>query len=100
METQGMMNTQWQRIMNFNISLYLKTNDDGEKFYEQFCANFDRIYQLLFNLQNYNSTNGLDKWTSLQVDSVIVNEYEGNEEDIEGLNVMRLDFSCLINRSG
>ena len=107
-ETVEYLATAWQKQYNINISLYSIEKNPNEIFYKQFYNDIERIYQLLFtNAQNQsttltgsgnNTSSVTHKWLDGVCDEVIINELDEDEEEIEGLNVCKFNFSCKLTR--
>jgi hypothetical protein len=107
-ETTEYFTSTWQKQYNIEISLYEIETNPGEAYFKQFYNDIERIYQLLFANAKTNSTavtgsgNNSSAVTHVWIDGVCdeltINEFEGDEEDIEGLNVCRFIFDCKIMR--
>jgi len=107
-ETNEYHSSAWQKQYNVEISLYEIETNPGEAYFKQFYNDIERIYQLLFANAKTNSTavtgsgNNSSAVTHVWIDGVCdeltINEFEGDEEDIEGLNVCRFIFDCKIMR--
>ena len=99
-ETISYNQSEWVKRYSNEISLYEIETNSGEAFYKQFLNDSERIYQLLFS-KNYLSTT-VDSTTLNYydgvVESMIVNDFVGEEEDIEGLNVCRFEFNVTLSR--
>ena len=91
----------WQREYNVDISLYLIEKNAQEAFYKQFYGDAERLYQLINNNRSLTKTVGSTQltWLGGQISDIDINDFEAEEEDIEGLNVARLSFSCFITRA-
>ena len=107
-ETISYNQSEWVKRYSNEISLYeIETNPD-EAYYKQFYNDIERIYQLLFTNAKTKSTsvtgsgNNSSSVTHVWIDGVCedftINEYEGNEEEIDGLNVCKFIFNCKIMR--
>ena len=108
-DTSEYLANAWQKQYNAQISLYLIEANPGEIFYKQFYNDVERIYQLLFTNAKTNSTtlsggsgsnasSVTHKWIDGVCDGFSINDFEGGEEDIEGLNVCRFNYNCKITR--
>ena len=107
-DTSEYLASAWQKQYNVQISLYEIEVNPGEEYYKQFNGDIERIYQLLFDNAKSNSTavtgSGNNssaithKWIDGVCDGFTINEFEGDEENIEGLNVCRFIFNCKIMR--
>ena len=99
-ETVNYNQNEWvKRYMN-EIFLYEIETNPGEEFYKQFLNDAERIYQLLFSKNNLSTTVGsttLNYYDGV-VDSMTINDFVGEEEDIEGLNVCKFEFNCTLSR--
>ena len=103
---------QWQKRYNIDVCLYSIEKNASERFYQQFYADSERMWQLLFNNKTLTITQDSDTsggavsvsksftWIGGTVGSIEYNEYEGEEDDIDGLHKVSLDFSCLVEREG
>ncbi|MAH48777.1 hypothetical protein CMI37_23320 [Candidatus Pacearchaeota archaeon] len=100
-ETISYNQSEWVKRYSNEISLYEIETNPSEAFYKQFLNDSERIYQLLFS-KNYVSTT-FDSTTLNYYDGVVesmdINEYVGEEEGIEGLNVCRLIFNVTLSRA-
>ena len=99
-ETVELFTSAWQKQYNVIISLYEIEQNPSEGFYKQFLNDTERIYSLLFNNQTKSTTIGSDTYTWIDgvCESVEINDFEDDEEGIEGLNVAKFDFNCKIIR--
>ena len=73
-----------------------------EGFYKQLYGDAERLYQLLHNNKTLSKTVGSTTlaWINGKIDDIEFNEFEEDEEDIDGLNVAKLSFNCLVEREG
>ena len=96
-ETDLMTATEWRKLYNVDIALYSIGEGGDERFYEQLYSDSERLYQLLFN----NKENGASSfpWHDGTVSSVTYDEFEGEEENVDGLHVARFSFSCRLSRA-
>ena len=107
-ETNEYFTSTWQKQYNVEVSLYEIETNPGEAYFKQFYNDIERIYQLLFANAKTNSTavtgsgNNSSAVTHVWIDGVCedftINEFVGEEEAIEGLNVCRYTFNCKIMR--
>ena len=108
-DTSEYMESTWHKQYNAQISLYLIEANPSEVFYKQFYNDIERIYQLLFaNAKNKsttlsggsgsNASSVTHKWFDGVCEGFSINDFEGEEENIEGLNVCRFIFNCKIMR--
>ena len=107
-ETSEYLASAWQKQYNVEISLYEIEANPGEDYYKQFYNDIERLYQLLFTNAKTKSTavtgsgNNSNAVTHVWIDGVCeeftINEFEGDEDEIEGLNVCRFLFNCKIMR--
>ncbi|QDP64306.1 MAG: hypothetical protein Unbinned4139contig1000_19 [Prokaryotic dsDNA virus sp.] len=99
-ETEMYVASAWQKQYNVEIALYVRENKPGESFYKQFYSDAERIYQLLFNNKSKSTT--INSTTHTWIDGVCegfaINEFVGEEEEIEGLNTVKYVFNCKIIR--
>ena len=107
-ETNEYFTSAWQKQYNVEISLYEIEKNPGEAYFKQFYNDIERIYQLLFANAKTKSTsvtgsgNNSSAVTHVWIDGVCeeftINEFEGDEEEIDGLNVCKFIFNCKIMR--
>ena len=107
-DTHEYFTSAWQKQYNIEISLYEIEKNPSEKYFKQFYNDIERIYQLLFANAKTKSTsvtgsgNNSSAVTHVWIDGVCdeftINEFEGEEEEIDGLNVCRFIFNCKIMR--
>ena len=107
-ETSEYLASAWQKQYNVEISLYEIETNPSEVYFKQFYNDIERIYQLLFSNAKTKSTtvtgsgNNSSSVTHVWIDGVCedftINEFAGEEEVIEGLNVCRYTFNCKIMR--
>ena len=99
-ETLDYNSNEWVKRYNNVISLYEIESRPGEAFYKQFLNDTERVYQLLFSKNNLSTT--VDSTTlnyyNGTVESVEINDFTSNEEDVEGLNVCRFEFNVTLAR--
>ena len=99
-ESEMYVASAWQKQYNVEISLYEVETNAGEDFYKQFYNDAERIYQLLFNNKSKSTTVGstTHTWIDGVCEGFTINEFEGEEEEMEGLNVAKFVFNCKIIR--
>ena len=107
-ETNQYYASAWQKQYNVEVSLYEIETNPGETYFKQFYGDIERIYQLLFTNAKTNSTavtgsgNNSSAVTHIWIDGICeeltINEFIGEEEAVEGLNVCRYTFNCKITR--
>ena len=107
-ETEVTAASTWHKQYNIEISLYEIEINPGEAYFKQFYSDIERIYQLLFTNAKTNSTtvsgsgNNASSvthiWADGQCEEFTINEFAGEEEAIEGLNVCKFIFSCKMMR--
>ena len=107
-ETEEYFTSTWQKQYNVEVSLYEIETNPGEAYYKQFYNDIERIYQLLFaNAKNKSTTisgsgNNSSSVTHVWIDGVCegftINDFEEDEEEIEGMNVCKFIFNCKITR--
>ena len=108
-ETNEYFASAWQKQYNVEIALYEIETSPGEAYFKQFYNDVERVYQLLFTNAKTKSTtlsggsgSNTSSVTHVWIDGVcedfIINEFVGEEEAIEGLNVARFVFNCKIMR--
>ena len=107
-ETNEYLESTWHKQYNIEIVLYEIEANPGEAYYKQFYSDIERIYQLLFaNAKNKsttlsgsgnNASSVTHKWFDGVCEEFTINEFEGDEEEIEGLNICRFIFNCKIMR--
>ena len=99
-ETEEYLASAWQKQYNIVIALYEIEVNPGEVFYKQFYNDAERIYQLLFNNKSKSTTIGSTtrKWIDGVCEGFSINEFSGEEAEIEGLNTAKFTFNCKIIR--
>ena len=107
-ETSEYLASAWQKQYNIEVSLYEIEANPGEAYFKQFYNDIERIYQLLFanaktksttvTGSGNNSSAATHVWIDGKCDELTINEFEGDEEEIEGLNVCKFIFDCKIMR--
>ena len=93
----------WQKEYSIDVFLYMIEKNPREPFYKQLYGDAERLYQVLFNNQSLTKTVGSTTltWINGSVGDISINDFEEEaEEEIDGLNVAKLSFSCRITRSG
>ena len=91
----------WQKEYNVGIFLYMMGKNPADSFYQQFYGDSERLYQILNNNMTLTKTVGSISytWINGKVDEIDINNFQGDEEDIDGLNVASLSFSCFVVRA-
>ena len=108
-ETNEYYASAWQKQYNVEIALYEIETNPEEAYFKQFYNDIERIYQLLFTNAKAKSTtlsggSGSNtssvshSWIDGVCEDFTINEFVGEEETIEGLNVCRYTFNCKIMR--
>jgi hypothetical protein len=98
----------WSKTYNVTLDLYMVESGANERFYEDLYARAERVYQLLYNNITKSTTITYDlgsgigsavskTWINGSVSEMIVNDF-AEDEDIEGLHKVSLDFSCNVER--
>ena len=93
----------WQKEYNVDVVLYMIEKNASEPFYKQFYGDGERLYQVLHNNLTLTKTVGSTtlSWINGKAGELVTDgEFEGDEEDIDGLHVARLPFSCFVERPG
>ena len=89
------------RQYNVEVALYEIESNPGEEFYKQFYNDGERIHQLMFENKTksvtVSSTNY--RWTDGSVDTMVINDLEGEEEEIQGLHTIKFGFNCKLTVS-
>lgn len=89
----------WSKEYIVDIDLYMIDSNHDENTYKQLHQDTERIYQVLFNNAHKEITvagNSL-QWLNGTVDTIGINEFDGEEEEIEGLLKSTLSFSCNVH---
>jgi hypothetical protein len=107
-ETNQYLASAWQKQYNIDIYLYEIEVNPGESYFKQFYNDIERIYQLLFTnakakvttvTGSGNNTSAVShSWIDGICEEFTINEFEGEEEEIDGLNVCKFIFNCKIMR--
>ena len=108
-ETNQYLESTWHKQYNVEVFLYEIEKNPGEAYYKQFYNDIERIYQLLFtNAKNKsttlsggsgnNSSSVTHAWFDGICEDFTINDFVGEEENIEGLNVCKFIFNCKIMR--
>ena len=108
-ETNEYYASAWQKQYNVEIALYEIETNPGEEYFKQFYNDIERIYQLLFTNAKAKSTtlsggSGSNtssvshSWIDGVCEDFTINEFVGEEDTIEGLNVCRYTFNCKVMR--
>tara|TARA_Y100000593_G_scaffold95110_1_gene199857 strand:+ start:8913 stop:9410 length:498 start_codon:yes stop_codon:yes gene_type:complete len=109
--TENWWTDTWQKEYTVEIFIYFIEKNPTEDFYKQMYADVERIYQLLFNNKTYTKTvttmadGALERsstftWTNGEVDDMEINNMTEEDEEIDGLHVSTLNFTCLVEREG
>ena len=71
------------------------------KKYIEVRVDVERLYQVLHNNRTLTKTVNSKSLTLLagEVSDIDINDFQGDEDNIDGLNVARLSFSCFVLRS-
>ena len=98
--TEDLRNQAFSKRYNVTVDVYIREANPNEAFYELLYARAERAYQLLFNNQSKSTTVGgvTHNWVAGETSDVVLNEFSDEESEIDGLNKISLDFSCLIER--
>ena len=99
-ETISYNQNEWVKQYKNEIFLYEIEANPGEAFYKQFLNDSERIYQLLFSKNNLSTTVGsttLNYYDGV-VESMTINDFVDEEDEIEGLNVCKFEFNCTLSR--
>ncbi len=96
-ETDVVLASEWRKLYSVVIALYSMGEDNDAAFYEQFYSDAERLYQLLCNNTESGST-ALSWYDGIVADTTF-DEFEGDEDAVDGLHVARFSFSCRINRT-
>tara|TARA_R100000656_G_scaffold112836_1_gene85058 strand:- start:30 stop:485 length:456 start_codon:yes stop_codon:yes gene_type:complete len=96
-ETDVILANEWRKLYNVVIALYSTGEDGDEAFYEQFYSDSERLYQLLYN--NTENAAASFPWHDGVIGEVLYDEFEGDEDAVDGLHVARFSFSCRISRT-
>ena len=94
--TQNLTSGEWSRTYNTEISMYMVEPSPNENFWEQYYADGERLYQLLYNNESVAGSLG---WYDGTVESMRINEMEAEEEAVDGLWTIKYNFVCRINRA-
>ena len=107
-ETNEYLESTWHKQYDIEVSLYEIEKNPGEAYFKQFYNDIERIYQLLFaNAKNKsttlsgsgnNASSVTHKWFDGVCEELTINEFEGEEDEIDGLHVCRFIFNCKIMR--
>jgi len=96
-ETDVMHSSEWRKLYNVELAIYAMGEDGNERFYEQLYSDAERLYQLLYN--NKESGTATFSWYDGVVGEMIFDEFEGDEDGVDGLHVAKFSFSCRISRA-
>ena len=100
-ETISYNQNEWVKRYNNEIFLYIIEKNPGEGFYKQFLNDSERIYQLLFTKNNLSTTVGSTtlNYYDGTVEGMEINEFSEGEDEIEGLNVCKIEFNVTLSRT-
>ena len=89
------------RVYNVDIALYMLQMNPNETFYKKLYNDGERLHQLIFENKTTKTTVGSTtlQWSDASVNSMVINDLDDAEDDIEGLHSIKLDFSCNITAS-
>tara|TARA_R100000808_G_C2099789_1_gene117276 strand:- start:255 stop:698 length:444 start_codon:yes stop_codon:yes gene_type:complete len=87
--------TGWARRHTVEIALYSIYKKPGEREFKQLYDDGERVYQLF---KNNITVSGSLGWYDGEISDMTVNDFEDEEEEIEGLNVIKYNFNCTISR--
>ena len=96
-ETDVMHSSEWRKLYNVELVIYVKGEDGDERFYEQLYSDAERLYQLLYN--NKESGTATFSWYDGVVGEMAFDEFVDDEEGLDGLHTARFSFSCRLNRA-
>jgi len=96
-ETDELFATEWRKVYSVEIALYTIGEDDSERFYEQLYSDAERLYQLLFN--NVNSDTSTFPWYDGVVSEITFDDFTEEEEGVDGLHAAKFTFTCRISRA-
>ena len=98
--TEALRQQAWTKNYSVTIDIYLKEVNPKENFYELFYSRAERAYEVLFNNITKSTTigSGTKTWVNGEVSEMIINSLEEEEDQVDGLHKVTLDFSCIIER--
>ena len=72
-----------------------------EKTYEQLYSDSEKLYQALHNVKSktLTSSNNSFTWLDGKAESITVNDFEEEEEDIDGLLSASFTHTCVVERA-
>ena len=100
-ETISYNQSEWVKGYTNEIFLYEIEKNPKEAFYKQFLNDSERIYQLLFSKNSLTTTvnsTTLNYYDGV-VESMIINEFDEVEQEVDGLNVCRFEFNVTLSRA-
>tara|TARA_Y100000593_G_scaffold95130_1_gene200462 strand:- start:29800 stop:30258 length:459 start_codon:yes stop_codon:yes gene_type:complete len=100
-ETISYNQSEWVKRYTNEIFLYEIEKNPKEAFYKQFLNDSERIYQLLFSKNSLTTTvnsTTLNYYDGV-VESMIINEFDEVEQEVDGLNVCRFEFNVTLSRA-
>ncbi len=89
------------RVYNADIALYVIQMNPNETFYKKLYNDGERLHQLIFENKTKKTTVGSTtlQWADASINDMVIGDLDGDEEDVEGLHTIKLDFSCNITAS-
>tara|TARA_Y100000401_G_scaffold47994_1_gene37171 strand:+ start:6281 stop:6760 length:480 start_codon:yes stop_codon:yes gene_type:complete len=94
--SETLKETEWTRLYEVNICLYMITQNRSERFYKTFYEQSEILYQIMVN---NDSVDGALGWYNGQVDDIIYNDLNEIEFAVDGLNKASFNFSCYVTRA-
>ena len=99
--TEDEWTSAYQKRCEIDIVLYLIEKNPSEPFYELFYREAERMNECLFrNCKTLSTTVGSTTMTLIDgtVDETIYNDLDDEEAAIDGLNSVKISYSCLIEK--
>ena len=101
----------WMKRYFITIDMYSLEKNANENFYKQFYADMEHVHQLIFNNKTLKMTRTIPNpgsvdtssvfhWIDAKIEDITVNDFEEDEEEIDGLHKATFSFSCLVERTG
>ena len=89
------------RVYSVEIALYMMQMNPNETFYKKLYNDGERLHQLIFENKIKSTTVGSTtlQWSDASVNSMVINDLDDAEAEVEGLHSVKLDFSCNITAS-
>jgi hypothetical protein len=103
-ETISFNQGEWVKRYFNEIIMYQIEKNPQEDFYKQFFRDAERLYQLLYSKNKFTTQilgGGGDNYLNYydgMVESMEVNEFSEGEEEVDGLNLCRIEFNCTLSR--